>query len=461
MTHLPLSRRNLLGAAASLAATTAVPPFPEQRAFAQEATPAAMTDSETGVVLEESVDAAASTGVEMPATWDELGIMKGFPPPPDKRVSKANWQDGPWNRWAFQHMREVFPTMVVSRGEGPVVPLPERRMDLGALPVGDSGLNVSQAFERAYCDAAVVLHNGELIWENYWNGMNESSRHLLMSVTKSFTGTLGGILLDRGVLDPNKTIGEYIPELKESGFGDATVRQAMDMEIDIEWSEKPAAVADPNSPFRRYLTALGFRPTDEVGGAYDYLPTMTKVGEPGEAFEYVSPVTDMFGWLLEKVTGKPYAQLLSEEIFSKLGAEQDGYIALGAEGKALTTGGLNLCARDLARFGQMMLQNGRFNGHTIVPESFVKDVRFGGSPERFGVRHTMDQPNSNYRSFWWVNQLDDESFEGRGIHGQHLMVSHRRNLVIARFSSYPVTSGPELYEASAALLVIANAVKEL
>jgi CubicO group peptidase (beta-lactamase class C family) len=454
MTHRSWSRRSLIGAAAAAGAT--LPFGGDHRAFAQEATPE--TDPETGVVAEEAA-AVAPADLVMPATWDELGIMKGFPPPVDKRVSKANWQDGPWNRWAFQHMREVFPTMVVSRGDGPVSPFHERLMDLGGLPAGDTGMTVSESLERAYCDAIVVLHNGELIWEQYWNGMNESTRHLLMSVTKSFTGTLGGILIDRGVLDPGKTIGEYIPELAESGFGDATVRQAMDMEIAIEWSEKPAAVADPNSPFRRYLTALGFRPTEEVGGAYEYLPTMTKMGEPGEAFDYVSPVTDMFGWLLEKVSGKPWAQLLSDEIFSKLGAEQDGYVALGAEGKALSTGGLNLCVRDLARFGQMILQNGRYNGHTIVPATFVEDVRFGGSPERFAVRHQADQANSNYRSFWWVNQLDEASFEGRGIHGQQLWVSHPHNLVVARFSSYPVTSGPELFATTAALYAIRDAVE--
>jgi len=433
-----LTRRALVAAGAGAAASAGL--ARSRGALAQSATPAAKPGE-----------------IVMPATWDELGIMKGFPPPEDKRVSKANWQQGPWNRWAFQHMRQVFPTAVVSRGDGPVMELPYAPVDLGGLPVGDTGMTVSQMFERAYADAVVVLHDGQLVWEQYWDGMTEATPHLLMSVTKSFTGTLGGILLDRGLLEPDRTIGEYLPELKDSGFGDATVRQALDMQVDIEWSENPDEVAKPDSAFNRYLNALGFTPTTDVGGAYTYLPTIQKVGEPGVAFHYVSPVTDMFGWLLEKVSGKPYAELLSDEIFSKLGAEHDACVILGAEGKALTTGGLNMTCRDLARFGQMMLQDGRINGHRVAPASFVDDVRFNGDVAKYHIGHT-DRPTSNYRSYWWVNQVDDASFEGRGIHGQQLWVSHPHNLVLARFSSYPVTSGPELFESAAALLTIAEAL---
>ncbi|MEA2080851.1 MAG: hydrolase, partial [Pseudomonadota bacterium] len=96
------------------------------------------------------------------------------------------------------------------------------------------------------------------------------------------------------------------------------------MEVGVDWDESPSAMAGPNGVFQRYVVASGFAPSAEVGSAYDFLPTMKKASEHGEKFMYVAPVTDALGWLVERVCGKSYTQLLNDEIISKLNLEGDG-----------------------------------------------------------------------------------------------------------------------------------------
>ena len=187
-------------------------------------------------------------------------IMQGFPPPPDARISLTNWQRAPFNRWSFQHVREVVPTVRVSRGQRPAIPFDEDAADLHGIVVlrgNGTWTTVGEVMATTYTDGWLVLREGRLIAEDYPEGMPADRTHLLMSVTKSLVGCIAGILVDRGTLDPDATMTTYIPELAESGYGGATVRHLLDMRSGIVFSEE---YLDPSAEVRQLEQVVGWAP---------------------------------------------------------------------------------------------------------------------------------------------------------------------------------------------------------
>ncbi len=180
-----------------------------------------------------AVQASASAGP------DASDFMQGSPPPLEARVTKANWFMGPYNRWGLQHVREITATIEIPRGDGPVHKLPKNPKPIGHIPVktmdGKSG-TITDWLEASYTDGFLVLHKGEILTEVYMNGMTDRSYHNFFSMSKSFTGTMAGIIADQGLLDTTAKVSKYVPEMIGGAYGDATVRQLMDMTIGIKYS---------------------------------------------------------------------------------------------------------------------------------------------------------------------------------------------------------------------------------
>lgn len=386
---------------------------------------------------------ATAAGAQEPKTWQELGLMRGFPPAADKRVTLENWMSPPFNRYGFQHVRQLMPTSPFVRHRGQSVPLVQSSTAaLANLNV--KGLNgrerlLDDFLKQTYTDGFLVLHHGQIVYERYFNGMTEATPHLLFSVTKSFTGTLVGMLHERGQIDYTHTVRNYIPELAQSGFGDATIRQMMDMQVGVGWDETPDAFADPESLVNQYAKAGGFAPSKERMTPYTFLPKMSKSNEHGTRFQYVAPVTDVLGWLLERVSGKSYPQLLDEEIISQLRIEGDGFMVVDSWGKGLSTGGLNLTTRDLARFGVMLQQGGRLHGRRIASEHFIEDSRFNGDKAAFarGAKDSDWLAGGSYRNQFWVTSGESPALICSGVFGQFLYVAPEAEVVIARVASHP------------------------
>ena len=190
-----------------------------------------------GSVAADLPDAAQSDPVA-------LGWMVGSPPPPEKtiRFADGSFYRFPQSRWTLSHWREIFPTRNVSRGEGPVSALPRgEAANLDGLtftPIGsDKTMTWGESLGANYTDAIVVLHRGQVVYEKYFPILPAERQHIAFSVTKSFIGTLGAMLVADGKLDPGATVTRYIPELAGSGFGDATVQQVLDMTTALDYSE--------------------------------------------------------------------------------------------------------------------------------------------------------------------------------------------------------------------------------
>jgi CubicO group peptidase (beta-lactamase class C family) len=379
----------------------------------------------------------------VPRTAQELGLMRDFPPAEDKLVTADNFQDAPYNRWAFLHMSNLLPTAQISRGDLPITVFPRAIEDVGRLSYEgpDSTTTVADMLERTYTDGFLVLRNGVVITERYFNGMLPDTRHLLMSVSKSLTGTLAGILIGQGVLDPTATVPTYVPELRRGAYGKATVQQVLDMTVSLVFNED---YADPHSEIQRQDRAVGWRTArdGDIIGNYHFIPTLKEAGRHGEVFQYCSANTDVLGWVMEKITGTPFCELLSREIWAKLGAEHDAYSTVDRYGAAMPNGGICTTLRDLARFGQMILQEGRFNDRRIVPASWIEETRLHGDngPWRHAAWWAGLYPRGSYHNKFWHTADDHGSFFGTGIHGQFLWIDPRTKVVIVKFSTRPEAS---------------------
>ena len=375
-----------------------------------------------------------------------LGWMVGAPPPPDRiiRFEDGSYWRFPALRWTASNFRQLMPTVAVSRGLGPAAPLPVAlREDIDGVrftPLGtDRSMTWRQALDANYTDGIVVLHRGRIVYERYFGVLEPDGQHGLMSVTKTFVGTLAAMLVADGTLDPNRRVDHYVPELAASAFGSATLRQLMDMTTGVKFSED---YADPNADVWAHGAAGNPlpKPQDYSGprSYYEYLQTVKPQGVHGEAFHYRTVNTDALGWVLARVTGRSVAQLLSERIWRPLGAEQDGYMSVDSTGTPFAGGGLNTGLRDLARFGEMMRNDGRFNGRQIVPAAAVADIRRGGRQADFAKAGYALLPGWSYRSMWWITHNEHGAFAARGVHGQALYIDPKAEMVIARFASHPV-----------------------
>ncbi len=381
-----------------------------------------------------------------------LGWMVGSPPPADKVVRFA---DGsayrfPQTRWSFSNFRQLVPTKAVPRGAALPSALPRaERDDLDAVsftPLGGSQpMTWAQSLGANYTDGIVVLHRGRVVYERYFGVLKPETPHIAMSVTKSFFGTIGAMLIAEGRLDENAKVGQLVPELAATAFGDATVRQLLDMTTGLKYSEN---YADPNAEIWAHVRAGSVLPRPPgyqgPGSFYEFLQTVQKEGEHGQAFAYKTVNTDALGWVIRRATGKSIGENLSERIWSRLGAEQDAYFTIDTLGNEFAGGGLNAALRDMARVGEMMRNDGRFNGQQIVPKAVVDDIRRGGDKAQFARAGYALLPGWSYRNMWWVSHNEHGAFSARGIHGQAIYVDPKAEMVIARFASHPLAANANL-----------------
>ena len=384
-------------------------------------------------------DAAASD----PKT---MGWMVGAPPPADRivRFADGSYFNFPAMRWSVSNFRQLMPTTNVSRGLGAPVPLARAlRSDIDKLtfvPLGSQQpMTWEQSLAANYTDGIVVLHRGQVVYERYFGVLNPEGQHGAMSVTKSVVGTMGAMLVADGTLDANKKVTDYVPELATSAFGNATLRQVLDMTTGLKYSED---YADPNAEVWQHSAAGSPlpKPKDYTGPRtyMEFLLTVKPLGEHGQAFAYKTVNTDVLGWVIARVTGRNVAQLMSERIWQRLGAEQDAYFTVDSIGTPFAGGGLNTGLRDLARFGEMIRNDGQYLGQQIVPKAVVDDIRAGGDKAAFAKAGYDLLKGGSYRNMWWVTHNPDGAFMARGVYGQRIYIDPKAEMVIVRYASNPI-----------------------
>ncbi|RBP62338.1 hypothetical protein DFO66_1153 [Brevibacterium sanguinis] len=382
-------------------------------------------------------------------------------------IDKDNWQDADNVRWSFQNLSQILPTTPISRGTGPVAELPVGLQDLGEIEIPETpyseARSVRSVIESSDTDGWLVLHRGTVLAEEYFAAMRPDTQHLLMSVSKSLVGTVAGILAGAGVLDPQRPITDYVPEMAESGYSGATVRHLLDMRSGIRFSEN---YLDPNSEVRQIEASIGWsedEPESPGLGMYRYLTTLERKSEHGGPFEYRSCETDVLGWVCEKAAGEPMQTLMSRVLWSRIGAEHDAVIATDQYGVGMFDGGINSTLRDLARFGYLYANRGlSLTGEQVVPTSWIGDTLTGSEDTRQAF---ADSPGDNrmpggmYRNQFWFPYPDSHAFLALGIHGQMIYMNPGASFVGVKLSSWGLPQdATKLFPTIRAFEAIANAV---
>lgn len=382
-----------------------------------------------------------------------MGWMQGFPPTDDKLIMQpdSDFFSFPKLRWTVCHFRELLPTEQVSRGIGAIEPL-EYDLDEVAIdaltfkPIGSrEKMTFKQSLLANYTDGMLILHGGRIVYERYFGCLDETGKHGAMSMTKSLTGLLAEILVSEGVLDETALVSSIIPELTDSAFGSATVRQVMDMTTGLSYSED---YSDPNADIWIYSRAASPlpKPAGYTGpdGYFEYLQTVKPEGQHGDAFHYKTINTDTLGWIISRVSGMEVTELLSERIWRRMGAEQDAYMTVDGKGTPFAGGGLSAGLRDLGRIGLLMLNEGEINGRRLFSPEVVASIRRGGSKEAFEKAGYSTLKGGSYRSMWWLFHNRNGAYAARGVHGQTIYVDPAADMVIVRFASFPTAKNGKI-----------------
>ena len=350
--------------------------------------------------------------------------MHGFPPPPQGQVTLTNWRTSPFNHWAFHHVREIVPSADIARDRHAV-------RHLSPQPLEDLRQLALEAFlQESDNDGMAILHRGRLVFERYGNGMTEETPHILMSVSKSMLGLLAGVLVGRKLLDPERQVTDYLPEVAGTAYKGASLRQLLDMRTGIAFDEDYLAKSGPIVEYRKATgwnpPAAGDRPSD-LRSYYSQLKDAS--GPHNGPLHYISPNTDLLGWVIERAAGARYAELMSEHLWRAIGAEHNAYITVDRLGAPRAAGGMCVTLRDLARVGQYMIQQ---------PSPWIDDIESKGDPKAWAAGDLaayFPKLPLRYRSQWYVLEGEAPLLFGYGIHGQFLFVDRRNQVVVAKLSS--------------------------
>lgn len=350
----------------------------------------------------------------------------------------ANWRQHPFSIRGFTEVDRLIATRPIQASAHPASLPSGSPLDLSTVMVG--GKSAAQLLAASDNDGFLVLKEGAVVAELYGPAMDAARRHIIFSVSKSVTGVLAGVLVARGELDPEAPVTRYVPELAQAAYGDATVRHVLDMVVSVRFIED---YLDPKGDVARYRVAMDWNPPGDFpyeGGLHHFLGTLGRDSAPhGQRFEYVSPNSDLLGWILDRAGGATVAELLSRHIWQPMGAESDAFIAVDRQGAARTAGGICVTLRDLARFGEMMRLRGHANGRQVIPEAWIDDISTGGDPEawRRGEMTGLFK-EARYRSKWYVPLDRPDTLVAIGIHGQWIHVDRATGVTIVKMSSQPL-----------------------
>jgi CubicO group peptidase (beta-lactamase class C family) len=371
-------------------------------------------------------------------------LMNEYPPAQDRLVTLANWRTQPFNDWSYRNVRRLLPTADIPASRTPSQ-FDDARQDIGGTTLKDAEgktIALNAWLRGTRTNGFVVLRNGRIVTEWYGEGMNGTTPHIVFSVSKSICGALGGVLAAQGVLDPDRPVTAYIPEVASSvyGTGGCTVRHLLDMSVGIKFEED---YLDPEGDVARYRRAVGWDVTPPGQSVIDlrgFLGMQKPDGKThGDTFHYVSTNTDMLGWVYERAAGRALSDLLSDHLWKPMGAEIDAYITLDAHGAMRAAGGICAAPRDLARFGEMIRRRGVVDGRQVVPGSWIDDINESGSADAWARGDFAEVfPGGNYRSKFYQIDRKRRTLACLGIHGQYIYIDPPSETVIVRVGSDPI-----------------------
>lgn len=328
----------------------------------------------------------------------------------------------------FSHMDRLFLTRPLSRGDGPVSPLPMGPE--AALPP-----EVADWVKARNVTALVVLKDGQLVHESYYLGTGPEDLRISWSVAKSFLSALFGVVLAEGkIASLDDPVTKYAPSLAGSAYDGVSIHDVLTMSSGVGFNED---YMDFWSDINRMGRVLA------LGGTMDGFAADMKdrAAEPGSRMHYVSIDTHVLGMVIRGATGEDIPELLERHILFPMGLEAAPYYLTDGEGVSFVLGGLNVTTRDYARFGQMMLQGGQWQGRQIVPRDWA-----------MASTRPQAKDGSGYGYQWWIAAgAGPGEFNAQGIYGQYIWIDRTRNVVIAVNAADRAFEEPGVSEGNIAL----------
>lgn len=352
-------------------------------------------------------------------------------------VTLANWREAPYSAWAFHHVRELIPTAAIAVRPTAPQPAPGPALDLSDVGFEDGqgrSWTLAALLDATATHAFLVLRRGRIVHEVYAPGYDPGYPHLLFSVSKSITGALAGCLVSDGAIRPQDRVVDHVPETTGSVYEDCTLRHVLDMTVSMDLEEN---YTDPDSDYMRYREATGWNPPRAPADLVSFLSTIRGGSERhGACFRYRSPNSDLLGIVLERTAGQPFADLLSERIWQKLGCAGPADVTVDRLGAPRAAGGISTTARDLALFGEMIRCEGTHDGAQVVPSDWIEDIRTAGDPEAWADGdYSYLIPGGRYRSQWYATAGAQPALCAIGIHGQWLYIDPASETVTVKLSA--------------------------
>lgn len=354
-------------------------------------------------------------------------------------------------RWALQHITELCKTQTISRGAGNVSVLRRSMQDIDDLMVrnGTENSTLREFLHSSSTDAFMVMREGKVITEQYFNGMRPHTPHLIWSCSKSISaGVVANLLQTESHFTRDSAVTKYVPELKGCGYDGSKIDDLLNMRSGVKYrfgldAENILRHKSLNECGRHYRSAEMYpRIAGDQFGQHAFLKSLERdvgLGAHGSTFCYKDSDTAVLAWVCEKLTGRRFVDLMSDLIWSRLGTEHDGSIICGPKGACTPAAGVSITLRDFARWGQMHLQEGSWNGQQIVPFEFIRNVAQYRRRPVFGDSSYPPEDilldGTTYHDQFWINVENMGTFHALGHCGQICYIHPPTETVIVRFAS--------------------------
>lgn len=330
----------------------------------------------------------------------------------------------------FINMKEIFPyTSPIKASNTPYI-FETAEFELPESFKNSEGLELNMQDELTYynTDGLIILKDGVMLYEDYWNGNDISSQHISWSVAKSFLSALVGIALNEGLIENiNDPITKYLDDFYGTGYEGVSIKDLLQMSSGVRFNED---YGDPKSDINKFGEAVA------LGTPFrKFAKTLEREREPGTYNHYVSINSEMLGMLIMEVTGKTLEDYLYEKIWSQIGMESDAYYITDSVGNAMALGGLNATLRDYAKFGQLYLNKGMWEGKQIVPSEWVEASYFLDAPHVQPMAGELSANTWGYGYQWWVPGFPATDYTAAGVYNQYIYIDPVSNVVIAKTSS--------------------------
>ncbi len=290
----------------------------------------------------------------------------------------------------------------------------------------NKGFETQDLLDDTHTEGLIIIHNDTIVYENYQRNLSPEETHISWSMSKSFVSTLAGILIDKGQLDISKTVDDYLPQFKGTGYEGVVVEDVMQMSSGVRFNED---YGDFNSDINR------FGRTFALGSSFeDFAKSLENEKTPGTVCHYVSIDTQVLGMIIVKISGMSLTDMCQQYLWEPMGMEYDGAWVIDGDDMEMALGGLNATLRDYAKFGLLYLHNGSLNGNQILSQEYCQNATTALEA------HLLPEASNaifGYGYQWWIPWNVDEDFFAAGIYHQYIYINKKKNVVIAKLSADP------------------------